>query len=166
MKRKKQVVLIGDSGEFPDKNEAAYKIGKFVAENGWVLLSGGRTGVMNAASKGAFEANGISVAITPFDNFEGATEYASIVIPSGIGYARNYTNVLAGDVIVSIGGGGGTLCELTYAWQFEKPIIACSFAEGWSKEMAGKNVDYKRNDPIYEAKTLEDVFSKLKEVLQ
>jgi predicted Rossmann-fold nucleotide-binding protein len=35
----------------------AEKLGRFIAENNWVLLTGGRnTGVMDAASKGAFEA--------------------------------------------------------------------------------------------------------------
>jgi len=66
MNRKKQVLVIGDSGFFPEKNAIAYEVGKFIAQNGWVLVTGGRDGVMDAATKGSSDACGVSVAITPF----------------------------------------------------------------------------------------------------
>jgi len=165
MNRKKQVLVIGDSGFFPEKNAIAYKVGKFIAQNGWVLITGGRDGVMDAATKGSSDAGGVSVAITPFDNLNDATPYASIVVPTGIGFARNYINVLSSDVVVVIGGGAGTLSEIAYAWQFNKPIIACSFVEGWSRELAGKSVDYRPRDPIINASSLEEVFYHLKKIL-
>ncbi len=165
MNRRKQVLVIGDSGEFPEKNSVAYEIGKFIGSNGWVLITGGRDGVMDSATKGCFEAGGISVAITPFDNLENATPYATIVIPSGIGYARNYINVLSADVVVAIGGGAGTLSEIAYAWQFGKPIIACAFVDGWSKELAGKRLDYRPLPPIMKAESISEVFRFLKQLL-
>lgn len=165
MGRRKQVVVIGDSGDFDEKNKVAYEIGRFVAKNGWVLITGGRDGVMDSASRGAYEEGGIVVAITPFDSLDNATKFADIVIPTGIGFARNYVNVLSGDVIVVVGGGAGTLSEIAYAWQFYKPIIACSFVEGWSKEVAGKKLDYRERDPVIDAKSLDEVFSWLKKLL-
>jgi uncharacterized protein (TIGR00725 family) len=165
MNRKKQVLVIGDSGFFPEKNAIAYEVGKFIAQNGWVLITGGRDGVMDAATKGSSDAGGVSVAITPFDNLDDATPYASIVVSTGIGFARNYINVLSSDVVVVIGGGAGTLSEIAYAWQFNKPIIACSFVEGWSRELAGKSVDYRPRDPIINASSLEEVFYHLKKIL-
>ncbi|MGC8869493.1 MAG: TIGR00725 family protein [Brevinematia bacterium] len=165
MYRKKQVLVIGDSENFEEKNKVAYEVGKFIAKNGWVLITGGRDGIMDAATRGAFEERGISVAILPFDRLDLATPYASIVIPTGIGFARNYINVLSADVVVAIGGGAGTLSEIAYAWQFNKPIIACSFVEGWSKEVAGKKVDYREREPIIEAKNLQEVFDNLIKIL-
>ncbi len=155
--RKKQVVLIGDSMAGEDKLKTAYEIGKFVAENGWVLITGGRGGVMDSASRGAKECGGLVVAILPSSSFYESTPYADVVIPTGIGFARNYVNVLSGDVVVAVGGGSGTLSEIAYAWQFGKPIIACAFVDGWSKKLAGTKIDEKRNDKILEAKNIEDV---------
>ena len=163
--RKKQVLVIGDSGEFEDRNKVAYEVGKFVAKNGWVLITGGRDGVMDAASRGAFEEGGIVVAITPFDSLENSTPFANVVIPTGMGFARNYINVLSADVVVVIGGGSGTLSEIAYAWQFNKPIIACSFVDGWSKEVAGKKIDYREREPIINARYLQEVFEYLKKIL-
>ncbi len=163
--RKKQVLVIGDSGEFEDRNKVAYEVGKFVAKNGWVLITGGRDGVMDSASRGAFEEGGIVVAITPFDSLENSTPFANVVIPTGMGFARNYINVLSADVVVVIGGGSGTLSEIAYAWQFNKPIIACSFVDGWSKEVAGKKIDYREREPIINARYLQEVFEYLKKIL-
>ncbi|MFN4245059.1 MAG: TIGR00725 family protein [Brevinematia bacterium] len=163
--RKRQVLLIGDSGDFEEKNSVAYEIGKFVARNGWVLVTGGRDGVMDSASRGAFEEGGIVVAITPFDSLENSTPFATVVIPTGMGFARNYINVLSADVVVVVGGGAGTLSEIAYSWQFNKPIIACSFVEGWSKEVAGKKIDYREREPIIDAKSLQEVFAHLKKIL-
>ncbi|MEN2997435.1 MAG: TIGR00725 family protein [Brevinematia bacterium] len=163
--RKKQVLLIGDSGEFEDKNKVAYEIGRFIARNGWVLITGGRDGVMDWASRGAYEEGGTVVAITPFDSLENVTPFATVVIPTGMGFARNYINVLSADVVVAVGGGAGTLSEIAYAWQFNKPIIACSFVNGWSKEVAGKRLDYRERDPVINASSLEEVFDWLKKIL-
>lgn len=166
MLRKKQVVVIGDSAEYEERNAAAFEIGKFIAQNNWVLISGGRGGVMQAACKGAHEEGGLSISLIPDDDLSMSNPYSSVVIPTGIGFARNYSNALSGDVIVIVGGGTGTLCELTYAWQANKPIIACSFIEGCSKDYAGKVLDYRREDAVIDAKTLDEVFSYLKDFLK
>jgi uncharacterized protein (TIGR00725 family) len=166
MIRKKQVVLIGDNGHFPEKNDIAYEIGKYIARNQWVLITGGRGGVMEAACRGAAEENGITVSIVPSDNFNEANPYSTIVIPTGIGFARNYTNALSADVIVAVGGGSGTLCEMSYGWQYQKPMIACSFVEGYSREFAGRKMDYRNQQPVLKAESLEDVLRLLDSVLR
>jgi len=157
MARLTQVLVIGDSADYPERNQIAYEIGHFIAEKGWALISGGRGGVMRAASRGASEAGGIAIAILPSDNMEEANPYANIVIPTGIGFARNSINALAADAVVAIGGGTGTLCELAYAWQAGKPIIACGFSGGWAEELAGRSLDYRRSDTILSAASLEDI---------
>lgn len=163
--RKRQVLIIGDEGEFPEKNDAALEIGKFIASHGWVLVTGGRGGIMQAASKGASGHGGIVLAILPSSEMSEANPYANIVIPTGIGFARNTINVYSCDVVVAIGGGSGTLSEIAYAWQANKPIIACSFVEGVSRDYAGKKLDYRRNDPILNAKSLNEVFDLLKKII-
>jgi uncharacterized protein (TIGR00725 family) len=88
------------------------------------------------------------------------------VIPTGIGFARNYTNALSADVIVAVGGGSGTLCEMSYGWQYQKPMIACSFIEGYSREFAGRKMDYRSQQPVLKADSLEEVFRLLDSVLR
>lgn len=165
MARHTQVLVIGDSADYPERNQIAYEIGKFIAEQKWVLISGGRGGVMKAASQGAHEAGGTAVAILPSGSMEEANPYVHIVIPTGIGFARNYTNVLAADAVVAIGGGTGTLSEIAYAWQEGKPIIACGTSGGWAQELAGRALDYRRGDVIINAAAIEDVKAHLRKIL-
>lgn len=159
--RRKQVVVIGSSESTPQEERAAYLIGQAVAESGFVLITGGRTGVMDAASRGAKEHGGCVVAILPSGRFEEANPYCDIVIPTGIGYARNSINVLAGDLIISIGGSAGTLAELAYAWQYRKKIVACSYTGGWSAKLAASAIDARRSDVIIEAASHEDIIKQL-----
>ncbi len=65
---------------------AATKLGRLIAQSGWVLLTGGRNeGVMDAASKGAKEAGGLTVGILPFEDKTGVSQYVDIPICSGMG---------------------------------------------------------------------------------
>lgn len=162
MYRKIQITVIGDSLEFEENNRVAYELGKFIGENGWVLITGGREGVMNACSKGAIEKNGIVVAILPDEDLNLGTPYKTISIASGIGYARNSINVLSADVVVAIGGGSGTLSEIAYAWAYNKTIIAYEGCEGWSKKLANTALDIRRKDRIIGAKTIEELKTILK----
>lgn len=160
--RRRQVTVIGSSD--CGFVEEAYLIGKHIAKRGWVLISGGRGGIMESASKGAHDEGGMVVGILPFEEHHGVNQYCDIVIPTGIGFARNLPNVLAGDAVIAMGGGAGTLSELAYAWQFKRPIIACAFIDGWSRQLAGKSLD-ERGGKIFEAKTLEEAIRLLDEVM-
>lgn len=161
--RFKQVVVIGSGDETSYINES-YEIGRFIAKNNCILISGGRGGIMEKVSKGASEEGGIVLGILPGPDFDAANEYCNIVIPTGIGYARNIINVLSGDVIIAIGGKSGTLSELAYAWQYKKPVILCAFAEGWSKRLSGSTID-DRTGRFFIAEKLEDVYRYLIEIL-
>ena len=131
--RMKQVVVIGSSAETAH-GDMARAIGSFIARNGWTLITGGRGGVMEAASRGAHEAGGIVIGILPGESPGGANPYCTAVIPTGMGFARNAINVLSADVIVAIAGSWGTLSELAYAQVYRKPVICCAFTGGWSAE--------------------------------
>ncbi|MBN2160069.1 MAG: TIGR00725 family protein [Spirochaetes bacterium] len=144
--RKKQVTVIGSSDENAHSEEAR-AIGAFIAKNGFVLITGGRGGVMEAASRGAMEQGGTVIGILPGEDPGGANRYCSVVIPTGIGFARNAVNILAADIVVAIGGRSGTLSELAYARIYGKPVVCCTFAGGWSAEFPRVKVyDYRYRD--------------------
>ena len=45
--------------------ELAHAVGRAIAERGAVLLTGGRSGVMEAASRGARDAGGLTIGVLP-----------------------------------------------------------------------------------------------------
>ena len=120
---------------------------------------------MEAVFKGAHNYNkyqfGTTVGIIPFLEKERANQYCDIVIPSGIGYARNQMVVSSGDIIIAIGGGAGTLSEIAFAWQFNKKVICYKGFEGWSEKLAGQNLDNRKSDLLIEANSLEEILNTL-----
>ncbi|MCX8059424.1 MAG: TIGR00725 family protein [Spirochaetes bacterium] len=162
MKKKFQVSLIGSSLCSEDVKNEAYKIGYIIGKKGFVLINGGRSGVMEGSAKGCIDAGGLVVGILPDYQFGSDNGYCSIVIPTGIGFARNIITAISGDIIIVVAGEAGTLCELSYSWIFKKVIICCSWIDGVSKDFAGKILDNKfiKEDPNYkiiDAKNLEDL---------
>lgn len=105
----------------------AFKLGKLIAKESWILLTGGRNiGVMDAASKGAKKADGLVVGILPSENKMGMSRYVDIPICTGMGGARNNINVLSSDVVVALGLGAGTTSEIMLTLKADKPMILLS----------------------------------------
>lgn len=102
----------------------ATELGKLIANEGWALLTGGRNvGIMDAASKGARQAGGLTIGILPFEDKTGASNYIDIPICTGMGSARNNINVLSSDVVVACGSGAGTTSEIMLALKAGKPLL-------------------------------------------
>ncbi len=104
--------------------EHASKLGQLIAKAGWVLLCGGRdTGVMDAVSKGAQAAGGLTIGILPTANNDHTSEGIDLAILTGLGSARNNINVLSSDVVIACGMGAGTASEVTLALKAKKDVI-------------------------------------------
>src|SRR3990167_8437279 len=129
----------GDEAKEIDKKNA-YELGVAIAQNGWVLLNGGRNvGVMDAVSKGAHEAKGLVVGILPFNNGNDASEGVDIQIITGMAGGRNIINARSSDVVVACGIGAGTASEIAHALKVKKPTILLGTgekAEAFFKELA------------------------------
>ncbi|MCX6111959.1 MAG: TIGR00725 family protein [Proteobacteria bacterium] len=165
----KTVGIIGDSAEKPELNSIAEKMGILIAKAGYTLITGGRDGVMGAASRGARSVDprpetARVIGIMPGTDEKGSNPYLDYIIPTGVGWARNQIVVLSSDIIVAIGGGAGTLSEISYSWVYNKPILAFTGVEGWSNNLAGKVIDYKRTDPLIKVTTPEEAIKKIKEI--
>ena len=116
----------------------AREMGRLIAANGWVLISGGRaTGVMQASVTGAREADGLTVGILYDDDRDGGAAGLDLVIPTGMGAARNVINILASDVVVACRGTGGTLSEIALALRFGRPVVLVDFDPGEAFLRAG-----------------------------
>jgi uncharacterized protein (TIGR00725 family) len=119
-----QVSVIGASEGEPEIHEAAEEVGRRLAEAGAVLVCGGMTGVMEAASRGAAEAGGTVIGIVPSTHTGDANPHVTHSIATGIGHARNLAVVASGDAVIAVGGEWGTLSEIAFARKLEKPVIA------------------------------------------
>jgi uncharacterized protein (TIGR00725 family) len=123
---RKPIVGVMGSGEgaTPTDIEIAHELGKQIASQGWVLLTGGRSeGVMHAANQGAKQAGGLTVGILPGEDTTGMSSAVDIPIVTGIGSARNNINVLSSDVVIACGMGRGTASEIALALKAQKPVI-------------------------------------------
>jgi len=121
----RQVAVIGLSKAKPEEEEykIAYELGKEIAQRGWVVVCGGRGGVMEAVCKGAKEMGGLTVGILPSYEGEEVNPYVDIKIRTGMSWNRNPLVVASGDMVVAIGGNWGTLSEIAYSLILGKPII-------------------------------------------
>ena len=104
--------------------ENAYNLGRLVAKQGWVLLTGGRNvGVMDAASQGAKSCGGLTIGILPGQNPANISEAVDLAIVTDLGNARNNINVLSARVVVACGIGLGTVSEIALALKNGKKVI-------------------------------------------
>jgi len=166
MKLRKIVAIIGDSEcVTAEECKFAEKLGYEIAKNNWVLLTGGRGGVMEAAFKGSDRNGGLNLAIIPSSDKSEANKYSHIVVATGVGWTRNSFVALTADVIVAIGGKSGTLSEIAYAWMYNKPIIGVKGFGGWSEKLAGKKIDDRRDDFIIPCDTTECVVETIRNIL-
>lgn len=167
----KTVGIIGDSNEVKTHNDTAENMGRLIALSGYTLVTGGRQGVMAAASRGARSVNprpetARVIGILPGLNKNEGNSFIDYVIPTGIGWARNQIVVLSSDVVVAIGGGAGTLSEMAYAWAYNKPVIAFNIKQGWSTKLAGEKIDYKRNDSVIKVSSPEEAIKIINDIFQ
>lgn len=117
------VSVVGGANCTPEQYAVAEEVGRLLAEEGAILVCGGRSGVMEAACRGAFKAGGVTLGILPGYSRADGNDYLTIAIPTGLGHARNALVVQAGQVVIAIGGGYGTLSEIGIALKAGRKVI-------------------------------------------
>jgi uncharacterized protein (TIGR00725 family) len=122
------VSVVGSGTPSGDLDEKAREVGRLVAQRGGTVVCGGRSGVMEAAARGATEAGGTAIGILPDEDRRQANEYLSYSIATGTGHARNLAVVCSGDVVIAVGGEYGTLSEIGLALKVGRPVVAL---ESW-----------------------------------
>jgi uncharacterized protein (TIGR00725 family) len=113
----------------------AREVGRRVAERGGVLVSGGLGGVMEAASEGAHNAGGLVIGFLPQMDKAAANLFVDIALPTGLGTVRNLITARGCDALIMIGGGCGTLNELTIAYAAGRPTIVLRGSGGWADRL-------------------------------
>lgn len=150
--RRPQISVIGSASGPPELMEEAEALGRALVDQGWRVVCGGLGGVMSAVAKGARSSEGATgsdvIGVLPGLQAQDANPWVDIVLPTGLQHARNVLVVAAGDVVVAVGGGAGTLSEIAMAWQHHKPVIALGTQGGWAAELGGRRLDHRREDAV------------------
>lgn len=110
-----------DAGE--DIARLAYDTGRLLAEGGCSVYTGGLGGVMEAASRGAREAGGLTVGILPGADAVEANPHVQVAVATGLGEARNLVLIRSVEAVIAIGRGFGTLSEIAFALRLGKPVV-------------------------------------------
>lgn len=109
--------------------DRAHETGRLLAGRGAVLICGGHGGVMAAAAAGARSAGGTVVGVLPAADRSAAGPDLTVVLPTGLGQARNNVIVNAADAVIVVGGSWGTLSELALAMRAGRvPVVQLG---GW-----------------------------------
>jgi uncharacterized protein (TIGR00725 family) len=127
----------------PGTVEKAELIGRLIAEAGMVLVDGATTGIPWYAAKGAKEAGGIVIGLSPAESkaahvrtYRLPIDYHDLIIYTGFGYSgRNLLLTRSADAVITIYGRIGTLNEFTIAFEDKKPQGVLTHTGGTSDEL-------------------------------
>ena len=154
-KRLIQVLVIGSDGDHcpPATYEAAKEVGAQIASRSAVTVTGGLGGVMEAACRGAKEKGGFVVGIIPHEDMSYANPFCDIIIPTGMGFARNFITAYSADAAIVVGGGAGTYIEACVAYQKRKPIVALTGSGGTADKISDTFLDDRKTVKVIPAST-------------
>ncbi|MDD5152812.1 MAG: hypothetical protein PHS95_02305 [Candidatus Pacebacteria bacterium] len=114
----------------PGVAEIAKELGREIARNGIILLTGATTGFPFYVAMGAKEAGGVSIGFSPASSekehaevYKLPMDYFDTIVYTGFGYSgRNLLLTRAADAVIVGCGRIGTMNEFTIAFEDHKPI--------------------------------------------
>lgn len=114
----------------PEVHEIGENLGKEIVKQGGIVTSGATTGFPFWAAKGAKEAGGMSIGLSParnerehVDGYKLPIDFMDTIIYTGFGYpGRDLFLTRASDAVITGPGRIGTFHEFTIAYEDQKPI--------------------------------------------
>lgn len=128
--------------------ERAGEAGALLARLGVTVVSGCGSPATRVAAERALAAGGQVLSIVPPDQMPPPDWPATVVVPCGMGDARNLLMALSGDACIVIGGRAGTISEVCLAWLHKRPLLPLVGCGGWSDSLPGHPPDERQNSPI------------------
>lgn len=123
MKYRGRISVFGGRDITSEIYDNAVEIGRKLAEENFLVFCGGGEGVMEAISKGVHEKDGTVIGILKGRELAEGNDYLTIPIATGVDIARNAILAYNCDAAIAISGKYGTMSEIAYAFQLEKPVI-------------------------------------------
>jgi uncharacterized protein (TIGR00725 family) len=134
-----QIAVVGGASAPPSAIALAEKVGFSAATAGAIVVCGGLGGIMAAACRGAKSAGGLTVGILPEGDRSAANPWVDVVIPTGMGEARNALVIAAAAAVIAIDGEYGTLSEIALALRSGIPVVGVGT---WSLVRPGGRADH------------------------
>ena len=160
--RRPQVCVLGSAEPGSKAYELAAQAGTLFAKLGITLVSGCGSPATRVAAESALAAGGTVVSIIPSDDIKTENWPCSVLIPCGMGDARNLLMALAGDACLVIGGRAGTISEVCLAWLHHRPLLPLEGCGGWSDQLEGNPPDERKNSPILSWSSIETLEERLR----
>jgi uncharacterized protein (TIGR00730 family) len=171
----KTITIFGSSipGEDDEQYKFAYKLGASLAKNGFNICTGGYGGIMEAASKGAYDNAGFIYGVTIDLWNKDPNPYITVEVREQKLFERITKLLELGDAYIILQGGTGTLLEFAAVWEFAnknlqqpKPIICHStmwkeIVNVMNKQMA---LEKRKKDLIKCCNSVDEIVESLKDV--
>lgn len=171
----KTITIFGSSIPKVDDEQYkfAYQLGSALAKNGFSVCTGGYKGIMEAASKGAFDNGGLVYGVTVDLWNSEPNPFITIEVREEKLFERITKLLELGDAYVILQGGTGTLLEFAAVWEFAnknlqhpKPIICHS--QMWKEIVDVMNkqmiIEKRGTDLIKCADSVDEIVEYLKDV--
>ncbi len=142
------LAVVGGSVCTEEEKQLARETGREIVRRGGVVICGGGSGVMEAASEGAASEGGVVLGILPGDDHSLGNLFLSFSIATGLGEARNAIIARTADGVIAVGGEYGTLSEIALALKMGKPVVGI---KSWSLQHPRRD-----RQVILEAETAEE----------
>jgi uncharacterized protein (TIGR00725 family) len=147
----KLIAVIGAGDCSPEIYNMSYELGHLLGHNDLSVICGGLGGVMEAVCKGAKSTEGTTIGILPGNEISEANQYIDFPIATGMGIGRNIIIIRSASIVIAVNGKFGTLSELAFALQLNKPVI-------------GLNT-WEVSEHVMKVKTPKEAINKVKELL-
>jgi len=127
----------------PEVRSRCYELGKAVAKAGCVLITGACPGLPYDSARGARDAGGLSVGISPalsrsehVKKYESPVDAYDVIIYTGSGLmGREVHNIHSSDIVIIAGGRSGTLGEFAIAFDEGKLIGILAGSGGMADQL-------------------------------
>lgn len=162
--RARQVCVLGSAEPGSSAYELAGAAGELLARLGITVVSGCGSPATRVAAQRALDANGLVVSIVPSDDISLQDWPCTVLIPCGMGDARNLLMALAGDACLIIGGRAGTISEVCLAWLHRRPLLPLTGCGGWSDQLEKNPPDERGNSRILGWSSIEGLERNLRDL--
>jgi uncharacterized protein (TIGR00725 family) len=159
--RKPQVCVLGSAEPGSPAFDLAASAGELLAQLGITVVSGCGSPATRVAAERAVQAKGLVLSIVPPSEMPPPDWPATVVVPCGMGDARNLLMALAGDACIVIGGRAGTKSEVHLAWLHKRPLLPLVGCGGWSEELPENPPDERENSPILPWRSIDELRANL-----
>ena len=145
----------------------AEEIGALLAQNGAIVVTGGKSGIMEAAAKGAKQYNGITVGVVKGKKRFTSNPFIDVEVITGMeADGMDELNIIMMcDGLIVVGGGAGTLQEIVLAYRNLKPTVILKNSGGWADKVADTYLDERKRMIMKTADTPKDCVDTLLQLI-